>query len=106
MSNNTTDKPYEVGFGKPPKSTQFRKGQSGNSKGRPKGKPNLVTVINRTLQAKVIINENGRRREVTKYEAGMIQLSNKAASGDLPALKMVMMLARLAEEGLQQEISG
>ena len=43
---------------------------------------------------------------MTKYEAGMIQLSNKAASGDLPALKMVIMLARLAEEGLQQEISG
>jgi hypothetical protein len=106
VSDNTTDKPYEVGFGKPPKGTQFRKGQSGNSKGRPKGKPNLATVINRTLQAKVIINENGRRREVTKYEAGMIQLSNKAASGDLPALKMVIMLARLAEEGLRQEISG
>jgi len=105
MSDDTTDKPYEVGFGKPPKATQFREGQSGNPKGRPKGKPNLVTVINRTLQAKVIINENGRRREVTKYEAGMIQLSNKAASGDLPALKMVIMLARLAEEGLQQEIS-
>ena len=106
MSNNNAEKPYEIGFGTPPQSTRFRKGQTGNPKGRPRGKPNLATVINRTLQAKVIINENGRRREVTKYEAGMIQLSNKAASGDLAALKMVIMLARLAEEGLQQEISG
>jgi hypothetical protein len=106
MSDDTTDKPYGVGFAKPPKGTRFRKGQSGNPKGRPKGKPNLATVINRTLQAKVIINENGRRREVTKYEAGMIQLSNKAASGDLAALKLVVMLARLVEEGLQQESSG
>ena len=106
MSDNTTDKPYEVGFGKPPKSTQFRKGQSGNSKGRPKGKPNLATVINRTLQAKVIINENGRRREVTKLEAGMIQMSNKAAAGDLRALNMVTAFARSAEECEQQEISG
>jgi Family of unknown function (DUF5681) len=103
MSNNTTDKPYEVGFSKPPQSTRFRKGQTGNPKGRPRGKPNLATVINRTLQAKVIINENGRRREVTKYEAGLIQLSNKAASGDLAALKMVIMLAQLAEEALQQQ---
>src|ERR1700686_1150872 len=95
------DKAYEVGFGKPPTGPQFRKGQSGNPKGRPKGKPNMATVINRALQAKVIINENGRRREVTKYEAGMIQLANKAASGDLPALKMVVMLARMAEERMQ-----
>ena len=29
MSDDTTDKPYEVGFGKPPQSTQFRQGQSG-----------------------------------------------------------------------------
>ena len=105
MSDDTTDKPYEVGFGKPPKGTQFRKGESGNPKGRPKGKPNLATIINRTLQAKVIIKENGRRRKVTKYEAGLIQLSNKAASGDLPALKMVIVQARLAEERMQQDVS-
>ena len=105
MSDDTTDKPYEVGFGKPPKGTQFRKGESGNPKGRPKGKPNLATIINRTLQAKVTINENGRRREVTKYEAGLIQLSNKAASGDLPALKMVIVQARMAEERMQQDVS-
>jgi len=105
MSDDTTDKPYEVGFGKPPKGTQFRKGESGNPKGRPKGKPNLATIINRTLQAKVIIKENGRRREVTKYEAGLIQLSNKAASGDLPALKMVIVQARMAEERMQQDVS-
>jgi len=105
MSDDTTDKPYEVGFGKPPKGTQFRKGKSGNPKGRPKGKPNLATIINRTLQAKVIIKENGRRREVTKYEAGLIQLSNKAASGDLPALKVVIVQARMAEERMQQDVS-
>ena len=105
MSDDTTDKPYEVGFGKPPKGTQFRKGESGNPKGRPKGKPNLATIINRTLQAKVIIKENGRRREVTKYEAGLIQLSNKAASGDLPALKVVIVQARMAEERMQQDVS-
>jgi hypothetical protein len=105
MSDDTTDKPYEVGFGKPPKGTQFRKGESSNPKGRPKGKPNLATIINRTLQAKVTINENGRRREVTKYEAGLIQLSNKAASGDLPALKVVIVQARMAEERMQQDVS-
>jgi len=106
MSDDTTDKPYEVGFGKPPKATQFREGQSGNPKGRPRGKPNMATIIRRSLEAKVVINENGQRREVTKLEAGMIQMSNKAAAGDLRALNMVTTYARLAEEREQQEISG
>jgi hypothetical protein len=39
------DKPYEVGYGKPPKRSRFRKGVSGNRKGRPKGKRNFVTVL-------------------------------------------------------------
>ena len=106
MSDDTTDKPYEVGFGKPPKATQFREGQSGNPKGRPRGKPNMATIIRRSLEAKVVINENGQRREVTKFEAGMIQMSNKAAAGDLRALNMVTAFARSAEEREQQEISG
>ena len=106
MSDDTTDKPYEVGFGKPPKATQFREGQSGNPKGRPRGKPNMATIIRRSLEAKVVINENGQRREVTKFEAGIIQMSNKAAAGDLRALNMVTAFARSAEEREQQEISG
>ncbi len=94
---------YSVGYGKPPKTSRFRKGQSGNPKGRPRGKPNAATVILRALEAKVVINEHGRRREVTKFEAGMMQLANKAASGDLRALNLVTMLARMAEERVEQE---
>ena len=36
-----TAKPgYEVGYGKPPKDTRFKPGQSGNPSGRPKGATN------------------------------------------------------------------
>lgn len=99
------DKPlhYEVGFGKPPAAARFKKGQSGNPKGRPKGKRNAATVIMRALDAKVIINENGRRREITKFEAAITQLANKAASGDLRALGMVKALMEFSEERIQQE---
>ncbi|API57992.1 hypothetical protein BSL82_00640 [Tardibacter chloracetimidivorans] len=34
--------PYEVGYGKPPAEHRFRKGQSGNAGGRPKGAKNRV----------------------------------------------------------------
>ena len=36
MSKRATPHGYAVGYGKPPKATQFKKGQSGNPKGRAK----------------------------------------------------------------------
>jgi len=92
------DKEYDVGFGKPPKTSQFRKGSSGNPKGRPKGRRNLATVLERTLQEKVIVNENGVRRTVTKLEAAVKQLVNQAASGDLAAMRQLSALAGSTEE--------
>jgi hypothetical protein len=92
------DTTYDVGFGKPPKTSQFRKGSSGNPKGRPKGRRNLATVLERTLQEKVVINESGVRRTVTKLEAAVKQLVNQAASGDLGAMRQLSPLARSVEE--------
>jgi hypothetical protein len=93
MPNQHDDSMYEIGFGKPPKHTRFRKGLSGNPKGRPKGRRNLATVLERTLQERVVINENGVRRTVTKLEAAVKQLVNKAAAGDLAALRQLTALA-------------
>jgi hypothetical protein len=92
------NKTYDVGFGKPPKPSQFRKGFSGNPKGRPKGRRNLATILNRTLKEKVVTNENGVRRTVTKYEATMKQLVNQAASGDLRAVRQLLALVGSVEE--------
>ena len=90
---NDRDKIHEVGFGKPPKQGQFRKGVSGNPKGRPKGSRNLATVLARALREKVVVNENGRRRTMSKLDAAVAQLVNKSASGDLVALRQLMALA-------------
>jgi hypothetical protein len=83
----------EVGYGSPPERTRFKKGQSGNPRGRPKGTLNLATVLERTLREKVVIHENG-----TKLQAAIMQLTNKAASGELKAFQLLAALVRSAEE--------
>src|ERR1700722_1696395 len=97
MPANDHDGSYEVGFGRPPKQTRFRPGNSGNPAGRPKGKRNLATVLEKSLQEKVVINENGTRKVITKLEAAVKQLVNRAAGGDLSALRHLIALARSAE---------
>lgn len=98
MSNEKDSDTYEIGYGKTPRGTRFQKGRSGNPKGRPKGKPNLASVLEKALREKVVINENGQRKTVTKREAAIKQLVNKAASGDLRALQQLAALARSGEE--------
>jgi hypothetical protein len=87
----------QVGYAKPPKRTRFTKGVSGNPLGRPRGRPNLATVLQRILQEKVVINENGIRRTVSKLEAAVKQMVNKAASGDLPAMRQLAAIIGSAE---------
>jgi hypothetical protein len=88
----------EVGFGKPPKHSQFKKGVSGNPKGRPKGSRNLTAVLAKTLRERVVVNENGRRRTMTKLDAAVAQLVNKSASGDLAAMRQLIILASSTDE--------
>jgi hypothetical protein len=62
-----TQRGYEVGFGKPPAHSRFKKGQSGNPWGRPAGAKNLKTLLNEALNERVIVAENGRRRKISKF---------------------------------------
>jgi hypothetical protein len=86
---------YEVGYGKPPLATQFQKGRSGNPSGRPKGRKNVSTVLQQALRQKVLVTEAGRRRIKTKLEIAVTQLVNKAASGDLVAMKHLLAMTSL-----------
>ena len=97
-SSSEKPKGSRVGYCSPPENTRFKKGQSGNPHGRPKGTPSVATVLERTLRERVVINENGKRKTVTKLEAAIKQLSNKAASGDFRAIQLLASLVRSAEE--------
>ena len=93
-----SDDAYEVGYGKPPKATRFKKGKSGNPKGRPRGSPNVLTAIDRAIHEKVAINENGKRREISKLDAAAKQLANKAAQGDQRAIGQLLAIAAALDE--------
>ena len=71
---------YEVGYGKSPRGAGFKKGQSGNLRGRPPGAKNLTTLLNAALNEPVTITENGRRRKITKREAVIKQPSTNPRS--------------------------
>lgn len=88
MSDHDTD--YSVGYGKPPQHARFHKGQSGNPRGRPKGSRNLSTLMAKALNEPVVISENGKRKRITKREAVLKQLVNKAASGDAKAIQLLL----------------
>jgi len=62
---------------------------SGNPKGRPKGHPNVAAVFAKTLREKVVINEHGQRKTITKLEAAIKQFVNKAAQVTLRALQLL-----------------
>ena len=71
-------KAYDVGYGKPPKATQFKKGQSGNSGGRPRKKEteriDVISVIEQPISVKI----DGAKRSMHPYDAGVRQLTRRA----------------------------
>jgi Family of unknown function (DUF5681) len=88
---------YEVGYGKPPRHTRFRKGQSGNPRGRPRGSKNLKTLLSDALNEPVVVAENGGRRKITKREAIVTQLVNRSATADWRAVKILLDILREIE---------
>jgi hypothetical protein len=84
--------------GKPPRNGQFKPGQSGNPKGRPKGAKSFRTHILEQLGRKVTVIEQGRRRTMSRGEAIALQLVNKAAAGDPKSLAAILHVTRQLDE--------
>lgn len=83
----------EVGYGMPPKHSRFKKGTSGNPKGRKKGTRNLKTDVKEVLNGKIEVNENGTTRKVSAQLASLMRLREKALKGDARALDRLLALA-------------
>ena len=76
------DRDYEVGYGKPPQSTRFAPGKSGNPSGKRKAKPTLSERLDRILAETISVTESGRTRKLPKEEVFLRQLVNKAVTGE------------------------
>jgi hypothetical protein len=98
-------KNYDVGYRRPPRSGQFKKGQSGNPKGRRKGAKSLPDLFLKVLHENVTINENGAKRTIPKLEAVMKQLVNKAAGGDIKLVWEIREVVRQQERLAETEAS-
>lgn len=93
---------YEVGYGKPPRHSQFKAGQSGNPKGRKKGVKNINTIFDDVLNEKVVLSENGRTYKISKQQALCRRLVNKGLSGDMKAIGTI--LSHLFNQALEAEV--
>jgi Family of unknown function (DUF5681) len=103
MRNNITssappeEEEYKVGPGRPPKEYQFKPGQSGNPKGAKRKRrsliPELKEEFERVFGQKLKVTQGDRQRFITRWVAGLEQLSIQFAKGDRHARRDVLYFA-------------
>jgi len=82
----------DVGYGLPPIKNQFKPGESGNKKGRPKGTKNTVTILNEILNSKVMVTDNDKKMKMSRRGVILTQTVSKAMKGDLKAVGILFPL--------------
>ncbi|MEP1230771.1 MAG: DUF5681 domain-containing protein [Litorimonas sp.] len=77
---------YEVGYGRPPKTRQFKPGRSGNPKGRSKGSRNMKTDLNVALKARMRVTKDGRAVSMSTQQVLIAKLIEQSLKGDIRSL--------------------
>ena len=80
----------EVGYGKPPARSRFKKGRSGNPTGRRNGTKNLKTDLSEELQESVLVREGERATRISKQRAIVKTLVSKTLKGDSSASRILL----------------
>jgi hypothetical protein len=81
---------YEVGFKKPPRENQFKPGQSGNPRGRPRGAKSTRTLFMETGNEKVKIIENGTPKNIPRREVMIRRLYDEAMRGNFRMIHTIL----------------
>ena len=99
-TGSTQSPTYDVGYGRPPKATQFQKGQSGNPRGRKKADENLVMVFKRMASRLVKVSINGVTQTMPMAQAVIMQNIKAALNQDQIAMGNIFRLAEANGEFL------
>jgi hypothetical protein len=79
-----------VGYGRPPKHSRFKPGQSGNPAGRPRRKRNMESLVKLALSQSVTVTRGGKRRRIPAEQAILLRLAEMGLSGDLQAMRLLL----------------
>ena len=83
---------YNVGYGKPPKEHQFKKGKSGNPRGRKKKSRNFAVLLSNNLKETITVTKNGKPQKMTAQEAIILALVVNAIKGKDKAVERIFKL--------------
>jgi hypothetical protein len=90
-----------VGYGRPPVEHQFKPGQSGNKRGRPKGSKNEATIINELLNRKIEAREHGKARKISLLEGILFKFAEDALRGNPKSAAFLLARKQLIESSEQ-----
>jgi hypothetical protein len=96
---------YETGYGKPPKRHQFKPGQTGNRRGRPKGSKNTATLLREILDRKIELRTGHSVRKISLREAMLTRFTEFALKGDTKCASFLLQRYDGAETDSEQETS-
>src|SRR4051812_47295910 len=97
----TTD-PKGGGYGRPPKHSQFKKGESGNIHGRPRNAASFKADLAAELKEKLVLTENGKARKITKQRAFIKTLTAAAIKKDIRAVNALLACMRYFGVGAEE----
>lgn len=80
----------KVGYGNPPPQYRWKKGTSGNPKGKIPGTKSLHTLIEQELDVVLEVTERGKKRKYTKRRVAAMRIVNKAVEGDDKSLTVLL----------------
>jgi hypothetical protein len=80
--NGGWGQPYEVGYGKPPKQHQFKKGISGNPRGRKKKDTTIRSIMKKIIAETVTAKTPDGEKSMVALEFVLRSMLSRAAKGD------------------------